>query len=437
VPPGVTTALPDSPAHPTGRSAAVATLCTLEEHRFELHADETLFAYCDQCALPERERGFAHEIVFGCLRHKTWLEKLIARKSAVLIKDMDPGLRWILATAVFQMTFLERVPVFAAVNEAVALAAARGGRKWTGFANAVLRGLVREALLEQPRPGDGRLEDVYSHPAWLVARLVRQFGAERAAAILAWNNTRPGLYAYVTGPRDSAINALTAAGVAGESAFGAKILQVLEPKEFLHSSCFAQGRLYVMDPWSVAVAQRVPVGPGCRVLDMCAAPGGKTIVMADRAEVSITACDHAAARLETLRGNIARCHARNVEVRAVDGRDASREFGQGAFDAVLLDAPCANTGVIRRKPEVRWRLRPDDIRRHAAAQKKLLSSAVACARAGGHVVYAVCSIMPEESTGVVDACVATGAAVCVEQWLTLPGAEGTDGGFCALLRTRG
>jgi len=210
---------------------------------------------------------------------------------------------------------------------------------------------------------------------------------------------------------------------------------MLETYEVINSKSFKQGDLYVMQPWSARVAGNLPVQPGGRVLDLCAAPGGKTIALADRAALAIDAVEIDARRAESLRDNLRRCGVTCATVHVMDALTAATNLGAARYDAVLLDAPCSNLGVIQRHPEVRWRVRYEDVTTLAVTQAQLLRTASACVRPGGHILYAVCTMSLEETHECVQSFLQhqTGFTLCKEE-LSYPGQFDTDGGYWALLR---
>ncbi|MCX7847153.1 MAG: methyltransferase domain-containing protein [bacterium] len=416
-------------SHNPTRTLAWRILVRLEQRHFALHLEDLVHQTVDEHNLAPRDRALLYELVAGCVRHKALLEYYLTQCSQRPIDRLDPGLRWVLILAAYQLAFLQRVPAHAAANETVEICRHAGHVAWVGYANAVIRTFARLRAERSVRePAD--LPTRYSHPAWIVQCYADVFGAEQLEAVLQWNNTVPSHYARVRGNRDEILASLPAGAAEPALAFGPDILRVHDTTAVLHSAAFREGKLYLMQPWSVLTARQLGVRPGWRVLDMCAAPGGKTIILADDG-AHVVALDNSEHRLRALTDNVRRCHATNVDIRLLDALEALEVFGPRSFDAVLLDAPCANLGVIQRHPEIRWRLTPDEPSRLARHQRLLLDIALRVVKVGGPVLYAVCSVAPAETTNVV---AEISDAVCEHQALVRPGERGLDGGYSALLR---
>jgi len=347
----------------------------------------------------------------------------------------------ILEVGAFQLLLLDRVPAYAAINEAVEAARRTvrpgRGRKVAGFVNALLRnlqrlvaghdpagrpapdavphpdgGVVRLAEPVLPDPADGGpgfLGAAYSYPDWLVARWLDAFG-EEAEAVCRWQNRRPRVFARVNPMRHTAEEMLAALRVEVPGvALGPRpgVLDVSAvPADRLQRLASA-GDLTVQDPSAMAAVEALGPQPGEAALDLCAAPGTKTTqiveAMGDRGLV--VACDKREAKLESLRHTAQARGLRSVTVCLAD--DVAEHVPEGGFDAVLVDAPCSNTGVLARRVEARWRLRvearwrlrPGDPADLAALQRRLLERATGLVRPGGRLVYATCSLLPEENDG--------------------------------------
>jgi len=335
-----------------------------------------------------------------------------------------------------------------------------------GFLNAILRAALRDhaglatALRQQPLPV--RL----SHPDWLVERWLARYGTGDTQALLEWNNEPPALYARVNTLKTDAaalIERLRAGGVEAEpwtSSSGQTLrgdvadfakcetcelrttsnAQPLRgPVLALRSAVspeqlpgFAEGEFYLQDPSTLLAVELLDPQPGERVLDACAAPGGKTThiaqLMGDRGE--IVAEDASAERLKLVVANCARLGIRCVTVRRARPSDKSEKW----FDRALLDIPCSNTGVLRRRVDARWRLQPQDVARLAAEQLKLLTAASARVKCGGVLVYSTCSLEPEENRGVLDAFLKAHPSYALERCVeTFPPRDQMDGAFTARL----
>jgi 16S rRNA (cytosine967-C5)-methyltransferase len=346
-------------------------------------------------ALDERDRAFLQELVLGTLRRRGWLDYVLSGLSSRPIDTLTPGVLDALRLGAYQLLYL-RVAEHAAVSESVELARAAEARS-AGFANAVLRRLQREGPQAAPDPiADplGWLTSAGSLPRWLAERWCRHLGPEGAIA-RARSILDPLPTYFRTNPRASDAPARLA--LAGVEARETAIPGALERVEGRLGPLAAAGLVYAQDAGSQAVAH-LAAREGL-LLDACAAPGGKALLMADLGGpgARVVAAEASRRRLSTLSRLCSRWGAANVSVL---GADALRPPFKVAFDSVLLDAPCSGLGTLARNPDARWRLAPADIARHAARQRFLLESVATLVRPGGRLVYATCSIEPEENEGV-------------------------------------
>jgi 16S rRNA (cytosine967-C5)-methyltransferase len=326
--------------------------------------------------LAPRDRAFARALVMATLRH---LGPIDAALQARLERLPPERVVQILRLGAAQLFALKAAP-HAAVSTSVELAAAdKRSRPFKGLVNAVLRGLLREPpALDDP--------DVLA-PPWLLARWRAAYGAEAARAIAAIIADEPATDLSLRDPGEAAT---LAAALEGEILPGGSVRTALRGDVSAWPG-FAEGRWWVQDAAAAVPARLTGAGPGVRVLDMCAAPGGKTLQLA-AAGAEVTALDRSAPRLKRLSENLARTGLAAEIVTA----DAAEWRGAAPFDAVLLDAPCSSTGTFRRHPDVLWASRPGDIASLAAVQARLLDAAAAQVKPQGRLIYCVCSLEPEE-----------------------------------------
>jgi 16S rRNA (cytosine967-C5)-methyltransferase len=322
--------------------------------------------------LDARDAGLASEIVFGVLRRRAQLDHLIERYSGRSGK-LDPEVRLALRMGVYQLRYLDRVPAHAAVSECVGLARRARKRSAAGFVNAVLRKVNRDPVEWPTR------EIELSCPEWLLARWERQFGADRAAGI-----ARAALDA---------------------------------PETYVQAET---GR--TQDIGSQSIVPRLGLAPGQRFLDLCAAPGNKT-AQALAAGVRAIACDRSYRRLGAMK-------SLGVPLVVVDGT-RPLPFAR-PFDRILLDAPCSGTGTLGRNPEIKWRLTPADLEDLSLRQAALLANARAVLAPGGRLVYATCSLEPEENEAVL---AAVPSGLVVERFERLPGRDAGDGFRGAVIKS--
>jgi 16S rRNA (cytosine967-C5)-methyltransferase len=374
----------------------------------------------------ERDRALVSEIVTGTLRWQGAFDHVIAVMSRRAIVKFDTEVLCILRSALFQLLHLDRVPAAAIVSDAVDLTRKAGKTSAAPLVNAVLRRVSRERdkLPVPPRPQPrpqwldptdrtaalDYLSITLSHPRWLVARWLDRYGFEATEKWLLFNNRPAPLTLRVNRLRtDGAAlaRALSDHGVDVEQGGYAPDAWVVRRGNPLSTPLADTGAFFVQDEASQLVATLVSAGPGERVLDACASPGGKTtaIAAARHDEGPIVATDVRGRRVDLLAATVRTSGARSIKVVQADAE--ALPFAP-AFDWVLLDAPCSGLGTIRRDPDVRWRRTEADLPRLAAAQLRMLRETSRALRPGGRLVYATCSSEPEENEDVVAAFVAQG-----------------------------
>ncbi len=384
-------------------------------------------------ALSDPDRRLAHELAAGVLRRRTGLDRQLALLVPRGLARVDPAVRDVLRLGAYQLTALDRVPPHAAVGTSVALAREAAGARAAGFVNAVLRRLGGEGAREDApaaERGTG-LAERYSHPAWLVRRWEARFGRDATARLLEWNNTRPRLVLQpARAPMDRVVSELRAAGVAVEPAphHAGIVVDASRPDRL---PGYARGDFTVQDPAQSLVARYAAVPAGATVYDACAAPGGKTIGLA-RSGARVISADVHPTRLRRLRENLARAGSgRELPLVADAGHPPVRPV-----DVVLLDAPCLGTGTFARHPDARWRIAPTALASLAARQAALLGGVADRVRPGGLLVYATCSLEPEENTEQVDRFLREHPEFARERPADFPAALLTDAGDLMTLPQR-
>jgi 16S rRNA (cytosine967-C5)-methyltransferase len=470
----------------------------------------------DEKRLSSADRGLCQEIVYGVVRWQAALDWLIARKTGG--REQKPGLQNLLRLGLYQIFWLDRIPDHAAVNETVELAKRGGFGQQAGFINAILRGYLRETDATRKLLADLKVTDPAtgcSHPEWLVARWRKHFGAEKTAQLLDWNNTPPKTFARVntlkfsgTGVSPvsfSATNLLAPMKHTGETPvplpsnagdlltrwreenveydfvrrdwLEENLVFELKSHPSLNSlASFRDGWFYVQDPGTLLAVTELNPQPGETILDLCAAPGGKTTFIAQlmRNEGKITACDISDDRLKLIRENCQRLGVTCAEATlnlappaphpgplpagegelSSAGRRNRRNSnftnpgiavpspggeGQGEggrfFDRILVDAPCSNTGVLRRRVDLRWRISAAEISRLHQTQLDLLKLAATKLKSRSVLIYSTCSLEPEENSEVVKEFLREHAGFKLEnERELLPFADSVDGAYVARLK---
>ena len=334
--------------------------------------------------LDDRDRRLAHELAAGVLRRRAELDRVLDLSRA------DPRLHDVLRLGAYQLRWLTRVPAHAAVSTSVELARETAGEAATGYVNQALRRLEGAAGPE-PAPGP-------THPAWLTQRWTRRFGAEAADRLIRWNDTPPPLTLQPARWDQPVLAArLAAAGVAVTQApHGAGLRVPAGAPDELPG--FTEGAFIVQDAAARLVCRFAALPPGSRCYDPCAAPGGKALAL-EALGARVTAGDARRDRVVRLVENVRRA---GVAIRVLCADLQAAPFANAAWDAVFLDAPCTATGTMARHPDARWRITPEAIGRAAARQRHLLAAAAPLVRPGGILVYATCSLEPEENEAIVE-----------------------------------
>jgi 16S rRNA (cytosine967-C5)-methyltransferase len=422
------------------RRAALAVLADVRQGRpFDQALDRALGS------LPEADRRLAHELAAGVLRRQQTLDDRLAPLVPRGWNQVPRPLQDLLRLGAFQLTALERVPPHAAVDTSVSLAKESGGQRAGGFVNAVLRRLDRGG--EAPAPvGEttaARLAREHSHPFWLVERWLARFGPEETERLLEWNDQRPRL---VLQPARENLETLTRrwreAGIEVQPApYGAGLVTDRRRPDELPG--YHEGAFMVQDPAQALLAWYADLPPEGTLYDASAAPGGKTIALG-RAGGRVVAGDVSRSRVRRLAANLRRAGSGREHPVVADLRRAPvRPLG-----AVLLDAPCLGTGSFARHPDARWRVTPEALNTLAGVQAELLERAAELVATGGLLIYATCSLEPEENAEQVNrfltrhpefgrepAPTFPPALLSEEGDLTmLPHRHGTDGAYAARLR---
>lgn len=400
-------------------------------------------------SLAPADRRLTQELVFGVLRQRSLLDWLVARRTDG--RPQRPELAEVLRLGLYQLFFLDRVPSHAAVHETVELARQAGFPHQSGFVNAVLRGCDRDRPVlrqEIERLRDTDPATAFSHPRWLVDRWRVRYGRDGLRRLLEWDNSAPSTFARVNTlrvPVATLLEKWKAEGVVAEPSAHDWVPEGLAWKLVSHPSLatlasFTEGGFYIQDPSTLLAVTALEAAPGMTVLDYCAAPGGKTTFIAQRMEDRGTVVAHDAndARLRLVTENCRRLGVGCVRTVVAPAAPAA----PGSFDRVLVDAPCSNTGVLRRRLELRWRIRPEEIGRLASTQCEILGRAGPYVKPGGLLVYSTCSLESEENEAVIQAFASgagggSGRFSIVSQRQVGPVEAGVDGAFVAVLRREG
>ena len=473
------------PPSPTG-ARAVALRVLLDSDSEREYASDLLEKALEDDRVSALDRSLATALVYATIRHRGTIDKILDAFSKTETEKMEPGMRWILRLATCQLLFLEKIPAYAALDEAAEQAKRHRDKRAAGFATGVLRAVqraivtieadplpetaspeseeektwpktVEEALQRRwhglahrrlvPIPGGRRaifdrdlwpdpwpepaacVGQMMSHPVWLVRRWLAKFGAAATLGAMEAGNGHPPMSIRVNAlktTREKLVERLRAEKVEVDE----KRLHVAHTGPIGRLAAFKDGWFAVQDDAAQRVASMVQAKAGELVGDFCAAPGGKTAQLAESG-ARVIAADSELGKVKGMRKSFERLGV-NAQLALADAKQPP--FGR-VFDAVLVDVPCSNTGVLSRRVEVRWRLSDRDLHVLARVQRRILDAAVAVTKPGGRVVYSTCSLEDEENETLVRAAIREGNGLRLEEEMKiLPGAEWTCGGYAARIR---
>ncbi len=404
------------------RDAALSILLAVDKN--QAYSNLLLHQTIEKYKIDAKDRGLLTEMTYGTLQHKLTLDYYL---EPFIRGKVDLWVRWLLRLSLYQMEYLTRIPAHAAVNEAVEIAKRRGHKGIASMVNGILRSVLREgvpstAAIQNPVE---RLAVETSHPQWLVERWVESYGFEETAAMLHENNIPP-----VQTVRVNITRATVAEVLASLEAEGVKAQQSDMMPECIHltngtaarTMAFKEGLITIQDESSMLPANVLAPQPGMKVLDMCAAPGGKTTHIAEKManEGSILALDLHPHKLDLIEENTARLGLDIVQTAPVDGRKAADLLAKESYDAVLVDAPCSGLGVMRRKPDIKYTKREEDLESLQTIQLAILDNAVQVLKSGGRLVYSTCTVDKRENEGTVEAFISAHPEMEREEITNLP-----------------
>jgi 16S rRNA (cytosine967-C5)-methyltransferase len=383
----------------------------LKEVHKGAYTDVALDRVLQKYKLPDNDRRLMTELVYGSVRRQRTLNAIIDQLATKRTDQQPKDLRTILHLGFYQLRYQERIPVSAAVNTTVELAKENGFPGLTGFVNGLLRQYLRlteksSEPLQLPENPVERLGIIHSFPDWIIEVWLKELGFEETEKLCIWMNQTPTI--------DLRVNILRSSLEEVESAFesaGVLVKRIPHLPQALrlignngaipHLPGFREGWWTVQDSSAQLVGHLLDPQPRDVVIDVCAAPGGKTThiaeLMGDKGK--IYACDQTASRLRKLKENAQRLHLQSIEIFTGDSRNLP-QFYQTA-DRVLLDAPCSGLGTMHRHADARWRQTPDSVQKLSQLQKELLSHNATFVKTGGVLVYATCTLHPAENEQII------------------------------------
>lgn len=377
--------------------------------RTDAYLDKLLEIDIKNSELSGPDKALLFEIVHGVSRWEGRIDWILNGFYKGQFSKCIPNVKNALRVALYQILFLDKIPDYAAVNEAVDFVKKLQGQKPADLTNAVLRNIIRNKdAIRYPDPEEDLVayfSVYYSHPSWLVKRWLNRFGKEETEKLLIANNSKPSLNLrvnnIVTNSEELKELLRKVELKFSEAKYVPEFIKLTNLTNIQDWEYFQKGYFSVQDESTGLPCKLLGVAPGMRVLDLCAAPGGKTGFIADRMknEGEIVAIDKYESRLKILEKNLKRLKVINVKTVVADANEYEDEQG---FDRVLIDAPCSGFGTLTKKPDLKWKKDLGDIRKIVNIQYELLKKGAGLLKKGGQLVYSTCTIEPEENIDIIN-----------------------------------
>jgi len=404
------------------RDAALSILMAIEKS--QAYSNLLLHQTIEKYDIEPKDRGLLTEITYGTLQHKMTLDYYL---QPFIKGKLDDWVRQLLRLSLYQIHYLDRIPNHAAVNEAVEITKKRSHKGTAGLVNGILRSILREGVrstndIEDPIE---RLSIEASHPQWLIERWVKQFGFDKTATMAFENNTPPAHTVRVNTSRIEVQEAIDMLLDEGIEAIQSEIIPeclYIEKGQVAKTKAYQYGAVSIQDESSMIPTYALQVEPGQRVLDMCAAPGGKSMHIAEKlnGEGSLVSVDLHPHKVKLIADQATRLGFSNIETRTFDSRELTNEYEEESFDRILVDAPCSGLGVIRRKPDIKYTKKQEDFASLHKIQNRLLDEAFKLLKPNGLIVYSTCTIDELENVGTVDSFLANHPEMELEKLDVLP-----------------
>lgn len=385
----------------TARETALNILMAIETN-IEL-SDVLLKKNIEKAQLSAVDRNLARQIVSGVMRHRSRLDWILDRSLKKGTKSLNPMELSIFRVGLYQIAFLDKIPNFAAVDESVKLVKRFGRKEIIGLTNAVLRDIIRRKRYLDRADTGNKIKDLclnYSHPAWLIERWQKQLGWEETVKLLEADNTPAPVIIRTNLLKSSPEKLFQELNAGG---YGPRLvenipaaIEITDPSGLVDNELFVRGYFYFQDSSAQAAGMLFQAKAGDRILDLCAAPGGKAGLATEQAggRADMFALEISHKKLKRVKENFIRLGLSSWYL--INGDAVEIKFNTD-FDLVLADVPCTGLGVIRRRLDLRWRIRESDVQRMVALQRRILENAAGLIKPGGALVYSTCTVTPEEN----------------------------------------
>ena len=386
------------------RDAALSILIEINDN--QAYSNLLLHRTIEKYGIETKDRGLLTELTYGTLQHRMTLDYYL---EPFVRGKLDKWVRELLRISLYQIVYLTKIPPHAVVHEAVEIAKRRGHKRIAPTVNGILRSVLRKGVrsLDTLEDGVAKIAIETSHPEWLIARWIELYGEEDATA-MAHENNNPAPIAMrvntVKMTRDEAVSALESEGF--EVSLGEVVAESLISNSGnpANTEAYKQGLVTIQDESSMLPVNALDLAPGMKVLDMCAAPGGKTTHIAEKMnnEGEVFAHDVHNHKIKLIEANAERLGLTSITAKSGDSRKLVDVYGESSFDRILLDAPCSGFGVIRRKPEIKYVKSEADLEGLLTIQSELLATAEKLIKPNGIIVYSTCTVEYEENRGMVE-----------------------------------
>ena len=386
------------------RDAALSILIEINDN--QAYSNLLLHRTIEKYGIEAKDRGLLTELTYGTLQHRMTLDYYL---EPFVRGKLDKWVRELLRISLYQIVYLTKIPPHAVVHEAVEIAKRRGHKRIAPTVNGILRSILRKGVRSLDKLEDGveKISIETSHPEWLIARWIELYGEEDATA-MAHENNNPAPIAMrvntVKMTRDEAVAALESEGF--EVSLGEIVAESLISNSGnpANTEAYKQGLVTIQDESSMLPVNALDLAPGMKVLDMCAAPGGKTTHIAEKMnnEGEVFAHDVHNHKIKLIEANAERLGLTSITAKSGDSRKLVDVYGESSFDRILLDAPCSGFGVIRRKPEIKYVKNEADVEGLLTIQSELLATAEKLIKPNGIIVYSTCTVEYEENRGMVE-----------------------------------
>lgn len=386
------------------RDAALSILMEINDN--QAYSNLLLHRTIEKYNIEAKDRGLLTELTYGTLQHRMALDYYLA---PFVRGKLDTWVRELLRMSLYQIVYLTKIPPHAVVNEAVNIAKKRGHKRIAPTVNGILRSVLREGTrsLDEIEDRVERTSIETSHPKWLIERWMELYGEDEATAMAHENNNPAVMTMRVNQtkkPMKEVIALLQSEKVkvsAGEIVAESLLTESGNPA---NTRVYTKGLITVQDESSMLPAHALDVKPGMKVLDMCAAPGGKTTHIAElmNDEGEVIAIDVHKHKIKLIKDNARRLGLSSITAKSGDSRKLVEEYGENSFDRILLDAPCSGFGVIRRKPEIKYVKKEADLKGLLTIQQELLDEAAKLIKPNGIIVYSTCTVEYNENRGMVE-----------------------------------